>query len=202
MSPRTTQANQHIRDQRKDQILKAALKIFARQGYASTKITDIAARAGVSYGLIDHYFGKKEDIYIAVIEQAFAGALALLESGLQQPGSPWDRLHYICARILAGVQDEPEYVLLVNQVSSNAAIPEETKKLFYGYEKRSMDLQVELVRQGQAAGLVVAGDPQELVMAFSAIIQGLAIQSFDRMMHEDMQNHFPGVDTVLRILKA
>ena len=65
-----------------------------------------------------------------------------------------------------------------------------------------MDLQVELVRQGQAAGLVVAGDPQELVMAFSAIIQGLAIQSFDRMMHEDMQNHFPGVDTVLRILKA
>jgi AcrR family transcriptional regulator len=202
MSPRTSQATQQLRDQRKEQILKAALKVFARQGYASTKISDIAALAGVSYGLVDHYFGKKEDVYIAVIEQAFAGALKLLQDGLQQPGTPWERLHYICAQILAGVQDEPEYVLLVNQVSSSQTIPEETKKLFYAYEKRSLEIQVELVRQGQAAGQVAPGDPLELVMVLSAIIQGLAIQSFDRVLDEDMQKHFPGVDTVLRILKA
>jgi AcrR family transcriptional regulator len=201
MSPRTTEATQYIRDQRKNQILKAALKVFARQGYASTKISEIAERAGVSYGLVDHYFGRKEEIYIAVIEQAFAGALKLLEDGLQQPGSPWQRLQTIYARILAGVRDEPEYVLLVNQVGSAEAIPEETKNLFYRYEKHSMDLHVELVRQGQAAGQIVPGDPLELVMALSAIIQGLAIQSFDRVMREDMQTHFPGVDTVLRILK-
>jgi AcrR family transcriptional regulator len=201
MSPRTLEANRQLRDERRDQILKAALITFARQGYAGTKITDIAAQAGVSYGLVDHYFGEKEEIYIEVVKSAFEGGLILFENTLQQPGSPWDRLHYLCAELLAGIQKSPEYVLIVNQVGEIDAIPPETKTLFHSYEERSLDIQAELVRQGQASGQVVSGDPLELVIAFSAIIQGLAIQCFSHRHRDDLQKHFPGVETVLQIFK-
>ena len=60
---------------------------------------------------------------------------------------------------------------------------------------------MELVRQGQEAGQVMSGDPLELVIAFPAIIQGLAIQFFGYRHQGECQNHFSGVETVLRKLK-
>ena len=102
MSPRTAQANQQVRDERQEQILKAALRVFGRQGFAAAKISDIASEAGVSYGLVDHYFGKKEEIYTVVVARAYAGALGLLEDGLGRPGTPWERLQYVCETMLAG----------------------------------------------------------------------------------------------------
>jgi AcrR family transcriptional regulator len=201
MSPRTKQVNQRIRDERREQILKAARSIFARQGFAETKITDIAAAAGVSYGLIDHYFGKKEEIYVAVIEDALQGAIKLSEEGTHRPGSPWDRLEYICTQMLEGICEEPEYVLLVNQASNNEAISDATKAHFRAYINHNFDLLVELIRQGQDVGQIVAGDPIELVLVYSSIIQGLASLDPFNTFHQDVRTHFPSVNTVLRILK-
>ncbi|MCL6627892.1 MAG: TetR/AcrR family transcriptional regulator, partial [Alicyclobacillus shizuokensis] len=58
--PRTEKVNQQIRDERKEQILAAAAEVFARNGYVGTRIDDIASAAGISKGLIYHYFGGKE----------------------------------------------------------------------------------------------------------------------------------------------
>ncbi len=202
MSPRTAESNQRIRDERQVQILAAARRVFARQGFAAAKISDIAAEAGVSYGLVDHYFGKKEDVYIAVVADALQGGLKFLEDALHRPGTPWERLEGICAAMLAGLRDEPEYVWIVNQAGANEAIPPEIQGLFQTYTQKSLEIQVELIRQGQAAGQVVAGNPVELAVAFSAAIQGLAIQSSDAYLSAATRDHFPSPATILRILKA
>ena len=47
-------------DERKKQILKAAVEVFAERGYHGCRISDVADRAGVAYGLVYHYFGNKE----------------------------------------------------------------------------------------------------------------------------------------------
>ncbi len=208
MSPRTAQANQQVRDERKEQILKAALRVFGRQGFAATKISDIASEAGVSYGLVDHYFGKKEEIYTAVVARAFEGALSLLEDSLRRPGTPWERLQYVCETMLAGIKESPEYVLLVHQANADQVISDESKALFSSYARQISALQVELIRQGQAArmapsaGQVADGDPLELALAFTAAIQGLAILWLYASDREDLQSHFPDGQTILRILRA
>jgi AcrR family transcriptional regulator len=51
-----------IIDKRKTQIVRAAMELFDLKGFQQTKISDIAERAGVSKGLIYHYFATKEDI--------------------------------------------------------------------------------------------------------------------------------------------
>ena len=54
--PRSKQQNQQIKDERRRQIMDAAVKIFAEKGLSATMISDIAAACDLSYGLIYHYF--------------------------------------------------------------------------------------------------------------------------------------------------
>ncbi|TIH14875.1 TetR/AcrR family transcriptional regulator [Marinifilum sp. JC120] len=49
---------------KKDAILYAAQEIFGRYGYAGTTVKMISERAGVAFGLVSHYFGSKEELFI------------------------------------------------------------------------------------------------------------------------------------------
>lgn len=55
-------------DDRPDELLEAALHIFAERGYANTKLEEIAAKVGVTKGTIYHYFATKEDLLLRAIE--------------------------------------------------------------------------------------------------------------------------------------
>jgi len=49
-------------------IVDAALEVFRDRGYANTRMADIARRAGVSYGLVYHYFESKEVLFDVIVE--------------------------------------------------------------------------------------------------------------------------------------
>jgi AcrR family transcriptional regulator len=68
--PMTTRQQQAA--QRRDQIIEAALRLFARQGFASTSTRQIAREAGITEGLIFHYFPSKEDLLSAVLESRYS----------------------------------------------------------------------------------------------------------------------------------
>lgn len=72
MSPRTPEQNKEIRKQTVDQILNAAFELFANNGYSHTSISSIAGKAGISKGLIYHYFDSKESILEGLFKQLIA----------------------------------------------------------------------------------------------------------------------------------
>jgi AcrR family transcriptional regulator len=55
--------------QRRDQILDAANALFAERDYSEVSIEDIARSAGVTRGLVHHYFGGRKDVYIGLLER-------------------------------------------------------------------------------------------------------------------------------------
>ena len=55
--------------ERRDQILDAANELFAERGYEDVLVEDIARAAGVTRGLVHHYFGGRKDVYIALLER-------------------------------------------------------------------------------------------------------------------------------------
>ena len=57
-----------VSEKTKETVLKASLKIFAREGFYNTKLREIAEVAGTTHGLIRHHFGLKDDLYKAVID--------------------------------------------------------------------------------------------------------------------------------------
>src|SRR5215207_9581860 len=56
-------------EQRRDQILDAANALFAERAYDEVSIEDIASAAGVTRGLVHHYFGGRKEVYIALLER-------------------------------------------------------------------------------------------------------------------------------------
>jgi AcrR family transcriptional regulator len=55
--------------QRRDEILDAANALFAERPYDEVSIEDIASSAGVTRGLVHHYFGGRKDVYIGLLER-------------------------------------------------------------------------------------------------------------------------------------
>ena len=79
---RTTPRYQRLsRAERRDQILDAANALFAEGGYDAVSIEDIASAAGVTRGLVHHYFGGRKEVYIALLERLGA----LREEQLRPP---------------------------------------------------------------------------------------------------------------------
>ena len=68
MTPKTKEQFAKIREGRKEEILNAALELFARQGISHTTMQDIARKADISKGLIYNYFSSKEDLLNELIK--------------------------------------------------------------------------------------------------------------------------------------
>ena len=64
------------KDARPDEILSAALEVFADRGFAVTKLEDVARRAGVTKGTIYLYFENKEELFKALVRQTIVPVLA------------------------------------------------------------------------------------------------------------------------------
>ncbi|HEY0447860.1 TetR/AcrR family transcriptional regulator [Actinophytocola sp.] len=56
-------------DERREQILACAIELFGERSYAAVSTTELARRAGVARGLINHYFGTKRDLYLEVVRR-------------------------------------------------------------------------------------------------------------------------------------
>ncbi|HEU5471461.1 MAG TPA: TetR/AcrR family transcriptional regulator [Actinophytocola sp.] len=56
-------------DQRRQQILACAIKLFGERPYSAVSTTELAREAGVARGLINHYFGTKRDLYLEVVRR-------------------------------------------------------------------------------------------------------------------------------------
>jgi len=56
-------------DERREQILACAVELFGERPYAAVSTTELARRAGVARGLINHYFGTKRDLYLEVVRR-------------------------------------------------------------------------------------------------------------------------------------
>lgn len=76
----------------KDQILDAAERLFARQGFSRTTIKQIGREAGVNSALLYYYFGDKERLYHAVLERLVTGLIKRTLSRLGADAPPAIRI--------------------------------------------------------------------------------------------------------------
>ena len=197
--PRTEEQNQQIRDERREQILQAALKVFARKGMAAAKISDIAAEAGLSHGLVYHYFKSKEDIFVTLVKKALQGSSLVVQYAQQQEGSPLQKLRWMTHMILQHIAGEGAYLFLIMmQAFTSDAIPEEVKQMMDdGLAFSAIKATLPLIKAGQHTGEILQDDPEKLAVLYYSLIQGLAIS---KIQWKDCP--LPDADMVLRLLKA
>ena len=75
---------------RREQILAAARDVFVANDYANASMEAVARRAGVTTGLVNHYFGTKRELYLAVVEDLAASLPEMVDTNL--PDLPIEEL--------------------------------------------------------------------------------------------------------------
>jgi len=78
MSPRTAKQFEDIRADKRKQIIKAALVLFANKGYHATSISMIAKEAGVSKGLMYNYFKSKEALLYIITDEITTDIMSMM----------------------------------------------------------------------------------------------------------------------------
>ena len=140
-------------DERPQEILDAALAVFAARGYRNTRLEDVGEAAGVTKGAIYHYFANKEDLLLRAIEQRSEEAFGRIEEILRDKTAPVStRLRLVVRRWFGSVSKERLAVvtLLLQGIAHEA--PDAFRRWLAGGPVAATRLIATLVREGQARG--------------------------------------------------
>ncbi|NEB42765.1 TetR/AcrR family transcriptional regulator [Streptomyces sp. SID14515] len=93
---------------RRDMILRAAVRVFARQGFAATRVDDVAGEAGVAKGSVYLYFDSRDALLVAAFEEYAARSQEVIQQARSGAGDGLERLASLVRSVVDMVAAEPE----------------------------------------------------------------------------------------------
>lgn len=175
---RNDEQNQRMRDERREQMLSHARRLFAAKGLAATKISDIADNAGMSQGLLYHYYRSKEEIYTEIIRDAFEKMNAAAQGLAALPVSPREKIRLAIVQLLHSIATSADFaatVLLIAQAGISDATPVEAQAIIRAESDIPYAVVARIMREGQRDGSIKPYDADELSLVFWTTIKGLAM---------------------------
>src|ERR1700743_2709214 len=94
-------------------ILDAAMRVFARQGFHTCRVSDIADEAGVAYGLVYHYFSSKDQILDTLFLERWDVMLRAIREVDAQDIPVRDKLYAIASFIVDSYRHDPELMKVI-----------------------------------------------------------------------------------------
>jgi AcrR family transcriptional regulator len=173
MSETPTRREQQ-RQERRQQILEAALAVFAAQGFHASNVSDVAAAAGVSQGTIYWYFESKEDLFNAAIVSYFDQFGRDTMAHLQVPETSAGKLREL-ARSMAGLAEGAGglFTLFLEYWASSAR-REEAGQFWASLLTEYKDAIVAIIEEGVHRGEFRPVEVEPLVWAVMSAYDGLA----------------------------
>lgn len=189
------QTRKEQKEQRYHDILNVALDLFIRKGYAATKIKDIAEEAGMSVGLLFHYFSSKEQLYIELIRLGVEGPKQMMtQIDIQDPLQFFETCAQFTLQYAQASMFTAKMFILMSSAFYNEGIPEEAKEIASGINFYTET--VPFIIQGQKTGSIREGDPLSLSTTFWTALQGV-IQAY--AINEQLQ--LPKAEWIVDIIR-
>jgi AcrR family transcriptional regulator len=102
-------------EDKRQQLLGAAVRVFARKGFHASRVGDIAEEAGVAHGLLYHYFKSKDQVLEAVFHENWSILVARIENVEETDEPAADQIRHIAAIVLRTWLHLPDVVRVVIQ---------------------------------------------------------------------------------------
>ncbi len=154
------------------QILDAAIKVFARQGFHSTRVSDIADEAGVAYGLVYHYFSSKEEVLNELFTERWSLLLAAIDEADNAGQTPREKLENVAGFIIESYRHDPELMKVIIVEVTRAA--NSFGQTHLREIRRAYDSIARIVEEGQESGAFRSDiDPAFASMTFYGAIEQL-----------------------------
>jgi AcrR family transcriptional regulator len=151
---------------RREAILAAAKRVFAKKGFHATKMSDVARAARVSYGSIYWYFDSKDTLFEAVIEAEERRLRAHIQAALAPGGENGD----VVAHLRDAVRTTFEFFER-DRAATRLLFRESSGKRVYEHFVDDIEA---MVRAGQARGMVIDAPPRLVAVSVVAFIGQLA----------------------------
>jgi AcrR family transcriptional regulator len=146
---------------RPGEIVQAAFEVFAEKGFAAAKLDEIAAKAGISKGALYLYFETKEDIFRAVVREAVAPNLDMVEAMLAQATIPFpDLLRLMFARLASVIATSRLGAVAKLVIGESRNFPELARVWHDEVVSRALAAIGGAIGRAQERGEVRPGDPR------------------------------------------
>lgn len=210
--PATTQPpRQRDPEVTRARILEAAKMEFAKLGLAGARVEAIATRSKANKRMIYHYFGSKEELFVAVLEDAYADIrIAELKLDLDHL-SPQDAIVALTTHTWNYYLKHPEFMTLVNSENLHKARHVKKSERFKELHHDFISMLQRILDRGIQAGVFRSGvDVRQLHITMAAVgyyyltnryTSGL-IFDFDFMSKDALKARLDfNIETVLRLLR-
>ncbi len=160
-------------------ILRAAITVFARSGYHTSRVSDVAKEAGVAYGLIYHYFGSKEDLLEQIFRRTWSLMLQAVEEVERTDTPAREQLAGVARIVLGAWQVDPDLVrVLVREVARSPQLGREVDEIAHAFAALER-----IVVRGQERGELRPGIDPKLAawVLYGALEEILTGWVFDRL---------------------
>jgi AcrR family transcriptional regulator len=167
-------------DQRREQMLRAALEVIVERGFPDTRIADVAERAGTSPALVIYYFKTKDHLLTEAIRFSEDTWYETGMSRMAAIDTAVGRLEELVAMCCLPEEDDPDAPsaswLLWLDLWAQAARHPEVGGVRQKFDERWRDTITSLVTQGQEAGEFGPVAPADFAVTMSSLLDGFAIQ--------------------------
>ena len=151
-------------------ILDAAVRVFARQGFHTCRVSDIADEAGVAYGLVYHYFQSKDEVLDTLFLERWNVMLEVIRELDEQDIAAREKLHATTSFIVDSYRHDPELMKVIIVEVTRAA--NSFGRTHLAKIREAYELIAGIVERAQADGTFRATvTPQFAAMAFYGAIE-------------------------------
>ena len=182
------------KEKRRQDILRAGLNLFACKGYEATKINDIAEEAGMSLGLLYHYFESVEILHEELINIALAGRTGQYFPHYDNPLDYFVKSASHIFDVVKSDHDNAKYFVLMKQAQRNQNLPIHIKEKLE--QNDIIDKSITTIEEGQRLGSIRKGNPMALAMTF-----WLSIQAYVEMIALNPEIPYPEANWFVDILR-
>jgi AcrR family transcriptional regulator len=175
MAPR-----QDVSEERRSQIIESAIQVFAREGFAKTRMDDVAAEAGLSKGLLYWYFKSKEEIIIAIANLLFGAELSKLQKLMPDGKSARACLENFLEIYVVDLRAMLKMTPIIYEFYALAFRNQMVRRVMQEYLHRFVAILEPVVQRGMDNGEFIPGNTQPIAVAIGAIIEGtLLLWAYD-----------------------
>lgn len=175
-------------------LLRAAVLVFDRKGYAAASVREIVEMAGVTKPALYYHFGSKEGLLTTVLEEAGREFSRVTRNAASRPGSAREKLFAFCADLQGLFQEHVPAVRVAHSVFFGPV--DVAPKFDFTSFDREMERAVrQIVEDGQASGEIIrSAAPADIALLILGLVGVLAM----RQLHGTSEP--VGLDSMKRIL--
>lgn len=155
---------------KKQQIINAAIELIAERGYHKTTTALIAKTADVSQGLIFHYFGDKEKLYLSILESASRAFREEIEKNTYAEKNVLKQIEMVALTYCRFVENHEDIYAVLRQYHGSG--PERRKRSVSKLIKvESVKLFKEILKEGIKQGVIRRIDSDMMVSSFFGMME-------------------------------